>query len=110
MLFIMSDCIFCSIIGGGMGTEFLLEEEDYVVFRDINPKAKTHLLIVSKKHIPSVADMEQADRPIMGELIWAAKRVADDLSLKAYKLQVHVGSEAGQEIFHMHVHLLSNYA
>ena len=105
----MDDCIFCKVIAGAFGTEFLYQDKDCVIFRDINPKAKTHLLIVPRKHIPSVAHVEPKDKLNMGHLIWAAKKIGEDLGLKAYKLQIHVGKEASQEVFHLHVHLMSNF-
>lgn len=105
----MSECIFCKVIAGAFGTEFLYEDEHCVIFRDINPKAKTHLLIVPRKHIPSVAHVEEEDKSNMGNLIWSAKKIAEKLKLPAYRLQIHVGKEAGQEIFHLHVHLMSNF-
>lgn len=105
----MDDCIFCKVIAGAFGTEFLYEDGNCVIFRDINPKAKTHLLIVPRKHIPSVAHVEEEDKSNMGNLICAAKKIAEKLKLPAYKLQIHVGKEAGQEVFHLHVHLMSNF-
>ncbi|MBI4234721.1 histidine triad nucleotide-binding protein [Candidatus Peregrinibacteria bacterium] len=104
----MSDCIFCKISQGQFGTSFLYEDEEIVVFRDINPKAKTHLLIVPKKHIDSVMTLEESDELLMGKLVMAGKKVAADLKLDGYKLQIHVGESGGQEVFHVHVHLLSN--
>ena len=86
-----------------MGTEFLYEDEGCVVFRDINPKAKTHLLLVSKRHIPSIADMEEGDEQVVGYLFKIAQKVAKDLTLPGYKLQINVGKEGGQEIFHLHI-------
>lgn len=104
----MSDCIFCKISKGQFGTEFLYQDEEIVVFRDINPKAKTHLLVVPKRHIDSVMALDVSDELLMGKLIMAGKKVAEDLKLDGYKLQIHVGESGGQEIFHIHVHLLSN--
>ena len=65
----MSDCIFCKIINKEIGTEFVYEDEDFVVFSDINPKAKTHLLVVPRKHIISIADMEEGDCELVGKLL-----------------------------------------
>lgn len=84
------------------------EDEDLVVFRDINPKAKTHLLIVPKRHIDSLFTLEEGDELLIGKLIFAAKKTAEKLKLDGYKLQIHVGEAGGQEVFHIHVHLLSN--
>lgn len=106
----MNDCIFCKIAEKEVAVEFLHEDEVCVVFRDIKPKAKTHLLIVSKKHIPSIAEMESGDEKIIGHLVLCAKNVAAKLGLSGYNLQFNVGKDGGQEIFHVHLHLLSNFA
>lgn len=103
----MNDCIFCKICGGEMNTKFLYEDDKCVIFRDLYPKAKSHLLIVSKKHIHSIAEMEEGDEKIVGHLVRCAKEIAQKLELMGYKLQINVGKDGGQEIFHLHVHLMS---
>lgn len=82
------------------------EGSQAVGFKDINPKAEHHILIVPKKHIDSVMAMEEDDQLLMGHLIWDAKKIADDLGLPGYQLKFHVGKEGGQEIDHIHLHLL----
>ena len=104
----LEDCIFCKIVGGKIASDFIYEDDKCVVFRDINPKDATHLLIVTKKHIASVAEMDEGDEQIIGHLVKVAKGVAEDLHLKGYKLQINVGKDGGQEIFHIHIHLLSH--
>ena len=106
----MSDCIFCKISAGQFNTEFLYEDDDLVIFKDINPKAKTHLIAVPKKHIASIAEMEDSHTHLIGKLFLACKKIADTLGLKGYTLHVNVGKEGGQEIFHIHVHLLSKFS
>ncbi|MBI4232691.1 HIT domain-containing protein, partial [Candidatus Peregrinibacteria bacterium] len=69
----MTDCVFCKIVGGEIGSTFLYEDENCVVFKDINPKAKTHLLIVTKKHIHSIAEMVEGDEQIVGHLFRVAR-------------------------------------
>lgn len=104
----MSDeCIFCKISKGEFGTEFLHEDELCVIFRDIKPKAPTHLLIVPKKHIPSLFHLEEGDSKIASHLIMRAKKIAEKLGLTGYNLQINVGKSGGQEIFHLHIHLMS---
>lgn len=100
-------CVFCKIINREIPSEFLYEDEKSVIFRDLHPKDKTHLLIVPKKHIHSIAEMEDGDEKIVGHLFYVAQKVARDLNLAGYKLQVNVGKDGGQEVFHLHVHLLS---
>ncbi|MBI5754378.1 histidine triad nucleotide-binding protein [Candidatus Peregrinibacteria bacterium] len=103
----MNDCIFCKIIEKQIPCEFLHEDELAVIFRDIHPKAKTHLLIVPKKHIHSIAQMEEGDEKIVGHLMRMAQKIGDKLGLSGYNLQINVGKDGGQEIFHLHVHLMS---
>ncbi|MBD3330616.1 HIT domain-containing protein [Candidatus Peregrinibacteria bacterium] len=105
----MKDCIFCKIISGEINTAFLYEDEICVAFKDKNPKAKTHLLILPKKHIASVAVMNEGDEQTIGHLVKCAKEIAENLNLPGYKLQINVGRDGGQEVFHIHIHLLSNY-
>ena len=104
----MSDCIFCKIVRGEIPSEFLYEDENCKIFRDIHPKSKTHLLIVPMKHIPSIADMIEGDEKIVGHLMKCAQAVAKKLDIEGYRLQINVGKEGGQEVFHLHVHLMSH--
>lgn len=106
----MGDCVFCKIIGHEIPANFLHEDEHCVAFRDINPKAATHLLLVPKKHIATIAEMEEGDEKIIGHLIKTAKEISAQLSLGGYKLQFNVGKDGGQEVFHVHLHLLSNFS
>jgi histidine triad (HIT) family protein len=105
----MSDTVFGKIIAGEIPTNFVYEDDLCVVFKDINPKSQTHLLIVPRKAISSIAEMEEGDSEIIGHLFWVAKKLGDELGLKGYRLQVNVGKDGGQEVFHLHVHLLSNF-
>lgn len=105
----MDNCIFCKIISGQIPSQFLYEDENCVIFNDINPKAKTHLLAVPKKHIPTIADMEEGDEKIAGHLIRCAKNIAKEMGLKGYQLQFNVGKDGGQEVFHIHMHLMSKF-
>lgn len=100
------DCIFCKIIKGDFGTEFVYETENTVVFNDINPKAPVHLLVCPKKHIPSLNELE--NKELMAELLQTVKDVTKKIGLKAYKTQINTGKEAGQEVFHLHIHVLGN--
>lgn len=102
----MTDCIFCKIINGDFNTEFIYENDYVVVFKDINPKAPIHLLIVPKVHVESLNELE--DKALMGELLQAVKDVTKKIGLKSYKTLINTGKEAGQEVFHLHVHVLGN--
>ena len=101
----MSDCIFCRIINGDFGTEFVYENNSAVVFKDINPQADTHLLVVPRLHIESLNDLN--DKNLLGELMLAVKAVTEKLGIKSYKTLINTGKEAGQEVFHLHIHILA---
>lgn len=99
-----NDCIFCKIINGDFNTEFVYENDYVVVFKDINPKAPVHLLVVPKKHVASLNELE--DKNLMGELLMAVKETTKKIGLKSYKTLINTGKEAGQEVFHLHIHIL----
>lgn len=103
----MSECLFCKIANKETPAEIVYEDEKVVAFKDINPKAPVHLLIVPKKHIPSVDHVEIGDKELMGDLILAAQKIARGKNLAGYKLVINVGRPAGQIIDHLHLHLLS---
>lgn len=104
----MEDCVFCNIVSRKIPSAIEYEDEHAVVFYDIHPKAPIHLLIVPKKHILSVDHVSIEDTPLMGELIGVAKKVARQKNVKGYKILINVGREGGQEIDHLHFHLLAN--
>lgn len=104
----MNECIFCKIRDKEIPSEFLHEDDVCFAVNDINPKAKVHKLIVSKKHIPSIADMEEGDERHVGHMIKIAKELAEKANLQGYKLVFHVGKAGGQEIFHVHLHLMGS--
>jgi len=101
----MTDCIFCKIINGEFGTNFVYEDEDIVVFNDINPKADTHLLVVPKLHVESLNELD--DEKLLGKLLMTVKKVTKQLGIKSYKTLINTGKEAGQEVFHLHIHILA---
>ena len=103
----MENCIFCKIVKKELSSEIIYEDEILIAFKDINPKAQTHILIVPKKHIHSVDRLETEDKILMGELILAAQKISQEKNLKGYKLQINVGRDGGQLIDHLHLHLLS---
>ncbi|MDX2447881.1 MAG: histidine triad nucleotide-binding protein [Desulfobacterales bacterium] len=106
-----TDCIFCNIINGRTDTNFLFENEALVVFKDINPHAPVHLLVVPKKHIRSINDLTPADDGIVSSLISAGKHMADEvgIAVSGYKLVFNVERGGGQMIFHLHLHLLGGW-
>ena len=104
----MSDnCIFCKIIRGDFGTEFVYETENTVVFNDINPAAPVHMLVCPKVHVESLNELE--DTALMSELLQTVKAVTKKVGLTAYKTQINTGKEAGQDVFHLHIHILGGW-
>lgn len=101
-----NDCIFCKIINGDFNTEFVYENDYVVVFKDINPKARIHLLVVPRTHVASLNELE--DKNLMGELLSAVKETTKKLGIKSYKTLINTGKEAGQEVFHLHLHILAD--
>lgn len=104
------DCLFCKIIAKELPSEMVFENDEIVTFKDIHPKARTHLLIVPKKHIPTINDLNETeqDELLVGKMMLVARDLAKELNLSGYNLQFNVGKSAGQEVFHIHLHLMSN--
>lgn len=103
-----SDCLFCKIGAGEIDADVVMSDDDVVAFRDINPQAPTHVLIVPKKHIPTINDIGAADTDLVGRLFLAAGKIAKDegLSEKGYRVTMNCMEGAGQSVFHIHLHLL----
>jgi histidine triad (HIT) family protein len=99
--------IFAKIISREIPADIVYEDELCLAFRDIAPKAPTHILVIPKKPIPSLADLQADDEAIVGRCVMVASRVAKDEGLDAgYRLVVNCGSDGGQEVPHLHFHLL----
>jgi len=107
----MENCIFCKIIKKELPAKIIEENEKIIVFEDIHPSAPIHLLIVPKKHISSINELEENDKELIGDMFLMAKRVAKKMNLveQGYKLIFNVGKGAGQVIFHIHLHLISGW-
>ena len=105
------DCIFCQIVQGQTDTEMLYQSDSLVVFKDINPHAPVHLLLVPKRHIRSINDLSDADREILAELTMVAKEMAREhgVAKSGYKLLYNVEKGGGQLVFHLHMHLLGGW-
>jgi histidine triad (HIT) family protein len=101
-------CIFCDIIEGKLPCDKIYEDENYFAFKDIKPKAPVHILIVPKRHIEKVADMDDENRNIIGDMVVVANRIAKDLNIdkSGYRLIINNGPDAGQEVYHLHLHLM----
>ena len=104
----MSDTIFQKIIDRELPADIIYEDDKSLVFRDINPVAPTHLLIIPKKVIPKLSDASKEDKDVLGHLMLLAGRIAEELGLdETFRLVVNNGAAAGQSVFHLHLHLLS---
>ncbi len=105
------DCIFCKIINKEISSEIIFEDEEVVVFKDIKPKSPVHLLIVPKKHIESINEAQEEDKELIGKLFLVARDFAKKtgVSDSGYKLLINVGEGGGQEVFHLHVHLMGGW-
>ena len=101
-------CVFCSIIAKEVPVSFEYEGEEIVAFRDIRPKARIHLLVVSRQHIASLNEAGEEDRDLLGEMMLAIKRIAKEKGLNGYQIHMNVGREGGQEVDHIHLHLLAD--
>src|SRR3990167_4317849 len=101
------DCIFCNIATGKIGT-LIYEDKDMVAFNDIDPKAPIHVLIVPKKHIPTINDLTEKENTLIGQMIQTAKHIAEekDIAEKGYRLLFNCNRGGGQAVFHIHLHLL----
>lgn len=103
----MTPCVFCRIAAGEEQARIIYQDEDVTAFHDRNPQAPTHVLIIPNEHIESVRDVEEEDRDLLGKLFMVARRVAQNEGLTAgYRLVVNTGSQAGQSVHHLHMHLL----
>lgn len=103
----MSDCIFCKIVAGEMDTKFIYEDELVVVFKDIRPKATTHLLITAKKHIPSLNYLDDNDAKLMGHMVQLLPLIAKQQGIHSFRTIINTGRDSGQEVDHLHFHLLA---
>jgi histidine triad (HIT) family protein len=103
-----SDCIFCRIAAGEIPAKIVREDADTVAFRDIDPKAPTHVLVIPRRHIPAVSTLDPADSDIVGKLFLAAKAIARDDGVEegGYRLVMNNGPDAGQSVDHIHLHVL----
>ena len=102
------DCLFCRILDGEIPADIIHESESTVAFRDLNPQAPTHVLIIPRRHIATINDIEPDDEELIGSLYSAAKQVArqEGLTEDGYRVVMNCGEGAGQSVFHLHLHLL----
>lgn len=103
----MSDCLFCNIIAGKMDTEFVYEDERVVAFKDINPQAPVHILIVPRKHISTLLDLKEEDNTLIGHIYQIANKLAREYEIEdGFRVVSNCKEKGGQTVFHIHFHLL----
>lgn len=105
----MEDCIFCKIIRKEVPSEILYEDNEIIAFKDINPAAPIHILVIPKKHIKSLVDLEKEDEMLVGKIFTVINKLAKSQGVneKGFRVIVNCGEDGGQEVGHLHFHLLA---
>ena len=103
-------CIFCKIAGGEIPAQFLYESAKVVAFRDLDPQAPVHILVIPRDHFENAAELAAADSATISELFTAARELATSEGLDGYRIAFNTGASAGQRVFHAHLHLLGGRA
>ncbi len=103
-----SDCLFCKILAGDVPAELVYESNEAIAFRDINPKAPSHVLIIPRQHIETINDLGPGDAALVGKLFLVAQQVAKDegIAENGYRVVMNCNADAGQTVFHLHLHML----
>lgn len=104
----MEDCIFCKIVAGEIPGDIVYRDDQVTAFRDINPVAPVHILVVPNRHIPSNNDISPEDEPVLGHMFTVARELAEGegIAEEGYRLIVNTGAHAGQVVFHLHLHVI----
>ena len=102
------DCVFCKIVSGEIPSDTVYRDEEVFAFRDINPQAPVHVLVIPVRHIASLAELTEADAPLVGHMVYVASQVArqEGIAERGYRLAISCGREGGQAVPHLHLHLL----
>ena len=102
------DCVFCKIVAGEVPADILYQDDEVIAFRDINPVAPTHLLIIPRKHIPTLAHLPDAETPLIGHMAKIANQLAKREAIfeSGYRLAISCGEQGGQVVPHLHMHLV----
>ena len=103
----MSDCLFCKIIAGDIPADIVYQDDELLVFKDINPKADVHLLMIPKQHIDSLVQLNASHHDLISKMMLKLPQLAKDQGLDGgFRTIINTGKEGGQEVFHLHMHLL----
>ncbi len=104
----MSDCLFCKFVAGEIQPDVVYEDDEVLAFRDVNPQAPVHILVIPKRHIATLNDLQGEDAELVGRLYLAAQKVAEQegIAEAGYRTLINCNALAGQTVFHIHLHLL----
>lgn len=104
----MSDCLFCKIVSGEIPCDKIYENDKLIAFRDIDPKAPTHILVIPKKHIRSINELEISDQSLAGDILLSAKEIAkiENIESSGYRTIFNTNSDGGQTVYHIHMHVM----
>lgn len=108
----MDECLFCKMVSGDIQPDIVLENEHVLAFRDLNPQAPVHVLVIPKKHIASINELTEQDVSLPGQMYWAAKAIAEQCGIadSGYRTVMNCGAHGGQTVFHLHLHILGGRA
>ncbi len=108
----MTDCLFCKMASGEIEPDIVYQDDEVIAFRDINPQAPTHVLIIPRKHISTINDLQSADAELTGKLFLAAGKIAEQegIAEQGYRTVMNCNAGAGQTVFHVHLHMLGGRA
>lgn len=104
----MEECVFCKIVKREIPAIVVYEDDLSVAFKDIKPQAPTHILVIPKSHIRTVVETTEGDKPLLGHLLYVANNIAikEGISRRGFRLVINCGSESGQTVWHVHIHVL----
>ena len=107
----MDDCLFCKIVKGEIPSTVVYQDEQVMAFRDINPVAPTHILVIPKKHIASTNEVSEEDEQLLGHMLTVVKPITDKegITESGYRLMINTGKDANQVVFHLHLHILGGH-
>jgi histidine triad (HIT) family protein len=102
------DCIFCKIASGSIPADIVFSDSEFLAFRDIHPQAPVHIIVIPRRHIPSVNDLQESDQQLIGKMVLVAKNVAqlEGIAASGYRLSLNCGPDGTQEVPHIHLHVL----
>ena len=100
------DCVFCKIVDGEIPSDTIYENEHIIAFNDLDPQAPIHFLVIPKKHITSLATLDEEDSKLIGQIMLAIKNIANQQGLEGYRVVTNIGEDGGQSVPHLHFHVL----